>query len=61
MENNYTNPNRAASGQEIEKASQKKVYHAPQLRSFGGLTELTQLVPARGHDGCTNFADCTFT
>jgi hypothetical protein len=28
MENNHSNTN-TATGQEIEKASQKKVYHAP--------------------------------
>jgi hypothetical protein len=61
MENNFNNPNLAPSGQENEKPSQKKVYQAPQLRSFGNLTALTQLTPARGRDGCTNFADCTFT
>jgi len=39
----------------------KKAYHAPEIRQFGNLTDLTQLAPNRGGDGCTTWADCTFT
>jgi hypothetical protein len=61
MDTNFTNQNQANAGQEIEKPTQKKAYHAPQFRHFGNLTELTQLAPLRGGDGCTTWVDCTFT
>jgi len=61
METNSTNPSLAGAGEENEKPSSKKVYSAPQLRAFGSLTELTNLLPNRGADGCTMFLDCTFT
>jgi hypothetical protein len=61
MDNNFTNSNLKPGGEENEKPTQKKAYHAPQIRQFGSLTELTQLSPNRGGDGCTTWADCTFT
>jgi len=61
MNTNFTNPNLEPGGDETEKPIQKKAYSTPQIRHFGSLTELTQLAPNRGGDGCTTWADCTFT
>lgn len=61
MDTNLTNQNHANAGQENEKPAQKRAYHAPEIRKFGGLAEITQHAPFRGADGCTSWADCTFT
>jgi len=60
MDSNITDSDQTPED-ESGKSSKKKVYHAPQIRRFGGLTDLVQLIPGRGGDGCINFADCTLS
>ena len=39
----------------------KKIYHAPNIRHFGNMTDIVQAAGARGADGETIWTDCTFT
>lgn len=43
----------------LSSGDSKKEYIKPSLKEHGGLSELVQLRPDRGHDGETRWIDCT--
>jgi hypothetical protein len=57
MESSPSQPNQKTSSNEEEKAGLLP-YHAPVLKSYGGLAELVRHNPGTGADG-SSIVDCT--